>query len=129
MNLGLDMDGTITASPKFFALLCRAVRAARGKVHVVTSRTDSPEARQGTLAELHKYGVDFDELHFLPGFDQAKGLCPHEHLDWYQKHLWQKVDYALKNRISVFFDDDEKVVKLFGEFAPRIAVFQPRAAK
>jgi hypothetical protein len=129
MNVGLDMDGTITASPKFFALLCRAVKAGRGKVYVVTSRTDSPEARRDTLAELDRYGIEFDELCMLPAFEEAGKRCPHGSLDWYQKYLWQKADFALQKKISVFFDDDEKVVRLFAEFAPAVQVFQPRSER
>lgn len=38
MNVGLDIDGTITENPQFFALLSRVLRAAGHKVHIVSYR-------------------------------------------------------------------------------------------
>ena len=125
INLGLDVDGTITVAPVFFALLARAVRDAGGQVHVITSRSDSIESRVACKAELSCLGIEHDKLHMLPDAEQAGRRCPHQELDWYQKYLWQKVQYCLDNGIDVFFDDEQKVVALFGRFAPGIRVFRP----
>ena len=125
INLGQDVDGTITAAPAFFALLSRAVRDAGGQVHVVTSRSDSIEGRVACKAELRRLGIEHDRLHMLPDAEAAGRCCPHRELDWYQKYVWQKVQYCLDNEIDVFFDDEQKVVDLFGRFAPGVQVFCP----
>jgi hypothetical protein len=52
MYVALDIDGTITAMPVFFALLSRSVRAAGGKVYVVTSRANTPEVAERARREL-----------------------------------------------------------------------------
>lgn len=49
MNLGIDIDGTITGDAESFAYLSPAV-SRHGVVHVVSSR--SPEAHAETVAEL-----------------------------------------------------------------------------
>lgn len=125
MRLGLDIDGTITADPAFFADLTKAA-LTRGDVHIVSSR--SPEARNETIVELAKLGINFGSLHLLPPMSTSQALCPHRNLDWYQRHQWLKVDYALKNNLSHFVDDDRKVLALFTRFAPSIVAvdFQNR---
>ena len=124
-RLGLDMDGTITMAPAFFSLLARSVRGAGGQVHVVTSRADTLEGRVAIKAELSRLGIEHNRLHMLPDAEEAGRRCPHCKLDWYQKYIWQKVQYCLDHEIDVFFDDEQKVVDLFGRFAPGIKVFRP----
>ena len=122
VNIALDIDGTISAMPAFFALLSRATRAAGGKAIVVTSRSDTPEVARRTRRELEGYGVEFDELVVIPdGKDRIP--CPHAGLDWYRQYLWQKVHACLDRGVDVVFEDDEKVVDLFRRFAPGIRTF------
>ena len=123
VRLGLDIDGTIAASPTRFAAVALAVRRAGGSVHVVTSR--SVLGRNGTLAELREYDLGYDEIHFLPEISQAQALCPHPHLDWFNRHRWLKVDYAVQHRLTHFVDDDVDVLKLFREFAPTVVALSP----
>ena len=118
INLGLDIDGTITSDPKFFASICQGV-LIKGAVHIVSSR--SPEARTETVAELAELGISYSALHLLPPLSAAQSLCPHSGLDWYQRHQWLKADYALSNRLTHFVDDDRKVLALFARFAPSVA--------
>lgn len=117
MNLGLDIDGTITGDPDFFASLCRAV-LLQGTVHIVSSR--SPDARTETVAELAELGISYSALHLLPPTSAAQTLCPHEGLDWYQRHQWLKAHYALANGLTHFVDDERKVLVLFARFAPSV---------
>jgi hypothetical protein len=124
INLGLDIDGTITRAPEFFSLLSRSTRRQRGKVHVVSSRSDEPDVRAATLIELAEYGIELDALYLLPDKNIAQTTCPHAALDWYQKFIWQKVDYSLKHDIHVFFDDEEKVLELFARYAADTRVFR-----
>jgi hypothetical protein len=119
MRLALDIDGTITSDPDFFARLAQDVIRGGGEVHVVSSR--SPEARRETLSELSQFGIRFSALHLIPTISAAQSLCPHRELDWFQRHLWLKVDYALANGITHFVDDDRKVLALFARFAPSVA--------
>ena len=122
MNVALDIDGTITRDPAFFALLSRAVRASGGKVIVVTSRADAPGVRETTRRELEDYGIEYDELVVIPE-GQNRIPCPHAGLDWYERYLWQKLQVCLDRDVDVAFEDDPKVIDLFRRFAPGIAVF------
>lgn len=120
--LGLDIDGVITASPEFFALLSRKWKQEGKRVHIVSSRSDQPDARRATTDELHALGIAYDHLYLLPSIEVAQHRCPFPKLDWYQKYLWQKVDYCLKHGIGHFYDDDAKVVEVFRLIAPEIKV-------
>ena len=124
MHIALDIDGTITRQPAFFALLARAVRAAGDKVFVVTSRMDTDEVRRKTRGELKDCGVDFDELFIIPHVAGQMLPCPHGELDAYQKYLWQKAAVCLDQGVSILFEDDAKVIALFRAYAPGIQVFQ-----
>lgn len=124
MNIGIDIDDTITALPEFFKELTVSFRAKGHKIHIVTSRTDNEEVRKVTKAELQELGIKSDYLYFLPSYSAAKEFCPHQELDWFQKYLWQKADYCLKKDISIYFDDDIKVVELFQKYSPEITVLQ-----
>lgn len=117
--IGLDIDGVITAEPQRFAELSRHLIESAADVRIVTSR--SAQARYPTEHELKTYGVHYSELYFLPEISQAQSLCPHTRLNWYEKYLWQKVNYALTRNLSNFIDDDAAVERLFVMYAPSIA--------
>ena len=118
MILGLDIDGTITADPEFFAKLTERVIESGGEVHIVSSR--SRQSYNETIAELASYGLICKSVYLLPSINDAQQLCPHQNLDWYQKHLWLKVDYAIRNGITHFVEDDPKVLELLARYAPEI---------
>lgn len=120
--LGLDIDGTITASPAHFSRLSRAWRASGREVHIISARSDADEVRLLTHEELEGFGIAFDELHLLPGPSHAHVACPHLELDWNQRYLWQKVAVAQRVGVRWYFDDDPVVVGLFRRFAPKITV-------
>lgn len=124
IHLGLDLDETISKAPEFFSFLSKATKNQRGSVHIVSSRSDEPDVRAETLKELAQYKIDFDQLYLLPDKHVAELSCPHTNLDWYQKFIWQKVDYSLRHGITVFFDDEQKVVEVFQKFAPGVQVFR-----
>jgi len=124
MNIALDIDGTISERPEFFAVLSRAVRSAGGKVYVITSRTKTRDVETLTRRELKSYGVEFDALHIIPDAPQDRIPCPHSGLDWYQQYLWQKVVVCLTHNVSIVFEDDPKVIDLFKKHAPEIQVFR-----
>ncbi|MEC9357155.1 MAG: HAD family hydrolase [Pseudomonadota bacterium] len=122
-NVGIDIDGTITAAPRLFAEMIGRVRNVGGRVHIVSSR--SPQARDDTVAELSSLGIAFDALHLLKPWAERKTPCSLERLDWYEQYLWQKVEYAQENDLSTFFDDDPKVVGLFLAYAPEVRIVRP----
>jgi hypothetical protein len=124
MNIALDIDGTITKLPEFFAILSRAIRQSGGKVFIVTSRANSAGVRDATKEELASYGIAFDELFIIPDAGREQIPCPHGDLDWYQKYLWQKVAVCLERDVAIVFEDDDKVIALFKTYAPDIQVFR-----
>jgi hypothetical protein len=87
-------------------------------VHVVSSR--SPEARRETISELSEMGIAYTALHLIAPVSAAQTLCPHAELDWFQRHLWLKIDYALTNGITHFVDDERKVLALLARYAPSV---------
>ena len=118
LKIALDIDGTITADPPFFSTLARTVLDSGGEIHIVSTR--SREGYDETVAEIRGYGIPWTALYLLPPISIAQQRCPHRELDWFQKHLWLKVDYALQNGITHFVDDDQKVLNLLIRFAPDI---------
>ena len=116
MRLGLDIDGTITLDPEFFASIAVHVKQSGGEVHVVTSRSEV--SREPTIDELRGYRIPFDAIYFLADMSHANDVCPHKSLDWFQRYLWQKVAYAIQHRLTNFVDDDPKVLPLFAIYAP-----------
>lgn len=117
-RIGLDIDGTIIADPDFFARVARKWLEVGREVHIVSSR--SPEARPATLLELKQLGIGFTALYLLPDIGAAWTLCTHAELDWYRRHLWLKVDYALTHGVTHFVDNDPMVLGLFAWYAPQV---------
>jgi hypothetical protein len=122
--LALDIDDTITARPEFFSLITHAVKESGGRVFIVSTRHDVKEVRAETEAMISRLGIEYDELHLIADMDAARAICPHEDLDEYQRWVWQKVDYCLRKRVDVYFDDDEIVAQLFRRFAPDIQFYK-----
>jgi hypothetical protein len=56
--IGLDIDGTITRHPAFFALLSQAAVAAGHEVVVITFRED----RHGAATDLARWGIAYGRL-------------------------------------------------------------------
>ena len=125
MNIGIDIDGTITAKPKFFKELSRRIRAEGGKVFIVSARLPVPWVYKVTEKELKALGIEYDELHLIPD-EGIKGDIPGapDGLDWYRQYLWQKVAFCLAHGVELFFDDDDTVVELFEEYGEGIEIRQ-----
>jgi hypothetical protein len=124
LKIGLDIDDTITACQGLFSLMTEAVKQKGGQVYIISSRTDVQEVREETKEQLLDMRICFDELYLLPNSQQAMKTCPHKELDWYEKFLWQKVDYCKQKGITIFFDDEQKVIDLFHKYAPEVKVFR-----
>jgi hypothetical protein len=115
--VGIDIDGTVTAAPDYFASLANKIRSDGGQVHIVSSR--SPTSYLETSQELNTYGLKYDALYLLPNFGSKLIEGPSE-LGWYEKYLWQKTSYALRNNLTHFFDDDLRVLELFKSYSPNV---------
>ena len=126
INLGLDIDGTITDAPEFFCFLSNCVKNSGGRVYIVTSRDGSPKFRKISIDEVRSYGVVFDDIYFTPNFVDEVFLSPPPELSWYEVVQWHKVWFCLEKGVNVFFDDDLLVVKLFEKYAPGIRIFHCR---
>jgi len=124
LKVGLDIDGTITEDPGFFAQFSRIVKANDGKVFIVSSRTDNEFVLKETKKELKQIGIHFDEIYLLPDFEYAKTNCMHLELDWYQKYIFQKINFCKEKNIQIFFEDEDKVIGLFRRYAPEIIVIK-----
>ncbi len=122
MNVAFDIDDTITAMPAFFALLSACIAKEVGRVIIVSSRSNTPSTVTATRRELDRYGIRYDHLYLLDGFERASTHCPHQDLDWHSRYLWQKIDICLCESIDLLFEDDARVISLAKRYAPGIKV-------
>ncbi len=88
MNIGIDLDGTITARPEFFARLTKALTAGGCRVFVIPLRHRSNQA--ATEAELHELGIVFHKV-----------ICAHVGVD---APVW-KSRWAKRVRLDAMFED------------------------
>jgi uncharacterized HAD superfamily protein len=73
MKVALDIDGTISEHPEFFAVLSVALRAAGHQVLVLTYR--DPAHAEATKAKMAAWGIAFDELVIAPSLESKGELC------------------------------------------------------
>ena len=73
MKVALDIDGTISEHPQFFAILSAALRAAGHQVIVLTYRELSRS--EATKGHLREWGIEFDELVIAPSLEAKGELC------------------------------------------------------
>jgi hypothetical protein len=73
MKVALDIDGTISEHPRFFAILSAALRAAGHQVFVLTYRDSG--CADSTKAQLRAWGIQFDELVISPSLEAKGELC------------------------------------------------------
>jgi hypothetical protein len=73
MKVALDIDGTISERPEFFAVLSAALRAAGHQVLVLTYR--DPARTEAARDQLAAWGITFDELVISPSLEAKGALC------------------------------------------------------
>ena len=73
MNIALDIDGTISEHPEFFATLSSTMRNAGHRVVILTYR--DPNRSDATRAELSAWKVVYDDLIFAPSLEGKGELC------------------------------------------------------
>jgi len=112
MRIGLDLDGLLDERPDFFAFLTAALRAGNHFVAVLTYR--DPDARARTEAQLARWNIVCDEIHFARSLDDKGRLCRELAIDVYfddQDECLQGVDErttVFKVRNGGNFDFDQK---------------------
>ena len=74
MIIAIDIDDTITAMPRFFAILSRAVIRERGKVIIVSSRTNTAGVVWETEKELKAYSLVYSRLVMIEGKKVSSSL-------------------------------------------------------
>lgn len=67
MNLGLDLDGTITDAPEFFSVW---THSWPGRVVIITYRTD----REKTIRDLEEHEIRYDDLVLVDRMDGKAAL-------------------------------------------------------
>ncbi len=78
LKIGLDIDGTITDYPAFFAIISKIDQF---EIHIITGRGE--DDRQSTIEELAQYGVRYDYLHFVDVNWHGKGqICKDYNIDF-----------------------------------------------
>ena len=122
MKIGLDIDGTISAQPDYYADLSKRVSDAGGVVVIISSRIDTAETRQFTNSQLKDWSIRYKKLFLFKPFEEVEQLCPYPDLDWYQRYLWQKVHHAKNETLDAFYDDDDYIINLFMDYAPGIQI-------
>lgn|SRR5262245_32232619 len=89
MKVALDIDGTISDHPEFFATLSTALRAAGHYVVVLTFRDPAVDA--ATREQLAAWGVVFDELVIARSLEAKGELCE-------------------VHKVDIFFDDQDECI-------------------
>jgi hypothetical protein len=121
-RIGLDIDGTISAYPEYYSALSRTVRSNGGRVVVISSRRE--DSRAVTKAQLDEWSITYDSLYLFLPYDEVEHLAPAAVMDWYERYLWQKIDYASSENLTSFHDDEPKVISLFQMYRPEIRIIQ-----
>ncbi len=103
MNVGIDIDATITETPEIFALLSHALREAGHRVYVVSYR--DPNSLDESRAEVDKYGISYDDI-----------FHPQDHEDIPQF----KARMARELELDIFFDD---MPETFCQMPPKVKRF------
>ena len=100
-SIGLDLDGTISEAPQFFALLSAVLKAAGHQVHIITYRDPSPQSIEETKQELADWKISYDALH-IPSDDFGMGMG-----EW-KRSVAEKLSPSL----DLMFDDSLEVLSL-----------------
>lgn len=94
MVVGLDIDGTITRHPKFFAFLSQSLMQAGHEVVVITFRQD----RQSAMSDLSTWGIAYSRLETWSLEHTAADM-----LQW-------KANVCRQMGVELLFDDDPQVL-------------------
>ncbi len=103
MNVGIDLDNTITASKQsieFFRVLTNLL-IAEHRIYIITSR--EPNTEQHIAEELDCYGIEYSEIVITD----------------------KKAEYIREHGITIYFENDDRFILELGE---KVTVFKIREA-
>lgn len=106
MNVGFDLDDTITRCPEFFAVISRALVNAGHHVYIVTYREDREFAEE----DLAEHRICYTEL-LLP---DRQDLTQDDSADWKVRVGRWKARVCLEKQIELLFDDMPEVINALG---------------
>ena len=111
IKVGLDLHGVISAHPKFFSEMSKALVKNGAEVHVITG-SHSVEI----LDELKKYNITYTHLFSIADYHRSIGT--HMWYDanktpWIDKKMWEmtKAEYCGREGIEFHIDDSD----IYGE--------------
>lgn len=84
LNLGLDLDGTISEKPEYFRMLSNMWS---GNVFVITYRSDYDKAKK----DVEQYGIRYNEIILVRSFDA-------------------KAEVIREKNINVYYDDQPEMI-------------------
>lgn len=107
MKIGIDLDGTISEYPEFFALFSRAMSDAGCTIYVITDRPVGSE--KSVKQELEQYGITYDSLKITSdkaGFIEDNGIeVLFDDMDRYLRHLSSEVAvFKIRQKYNFDFD-------------------------
>ena len=85
MKIAIDIDGTISAYPQFFAELTNALKG-KAEIFILSNRDPSESSRRETEKELEKWGIWYEHLIFSG----------------------QKSKVILENEIDIFIENEDE---------------------
>lgn len=112
IRIGLDLHGVISANPKFFSHMSKAMILAGAEVHIITG-SHSVEI----LGELKKYDIKYTHLFSIADHHRSIGTkmwYDANNTPWIDKGMWEmtKAEYCEKEGIDMHFDDS----LIYGEY-------------
>jgi len=128
MVVGIDIDGTISTAPWFYAMLSEAVIRSGGRIIIVSARQNTPEIIEITERQLRTWGIVFTRLQLLPLLEEIQFPQTYPADDW-RRTLFQKVHVCLMEGVDLFIDDDNDVLKMFRLHAPNIRLLRSIPSK
>jgi hypothetical protein len=99
MKIGIDLDGTISDAPAFFAMFSKICSDAGHEIHIITDRV--PGTEDAVARECQMYGITFHHI----------------------KITSDKASYIVRQKITVYFDD---IDRYFLELPIEVTVFKIR---
>ena len=111
IKLGLDLHGVISANPKFFSELSKAMVISGNEVHIITGSHSSE-----ILSELKNYEITYTHLFSIADHHKSIGTemwYDDNETPWIDKGLWDrtKAEYCEREKIDFHMDDSS----IYGE--------------
>ena len=101
MNIGIDLDDTITAMPEFFSVITEALIQKKHRIHIITYRDD----RNDAVGDLNRLAIQYTQVHLPTGtVDMAE---------------WKR-QVAIETDLDIMIDDSPEVLNKLPSKCKRI---------